>query len=133
MYIELYLGSSRQCCGTGFIESGSEYGSSISSESGSGSRILMIKTFLKKKIQRKICYIFYWSKIAIYFFPGLYKGHPSYRRSLQLSKENIQHFKKWNLLTFFFFMGLLCPPESGSTTLVIGTDRYHAHICTLPF
>jgi hypothetical protein len=25
---------------------------------------------------------------------GLHKGHPSYRRNLQPSKENIQHFKR---------------------------------------
>jgi hypothetical protein len=33
-------------------------------------------------------------KIAIYISLGLHKGHPSYRRSFQLSKENIQHFKR---------------------------------------
>jgi hypothetical protein len=34
------------------------------------------------------------SKIAIYFFLGLHKGRPpNYRRSLQPSNENIQHFK----------------------------------------
>ncbi len=32
--------------------------------------------------------------IAIYLALVLHKGRPSYRRSLQLSKENIQHFKK---------------------------------------
>jgi hypothetical protein len=48
---------------------------------------------LKKKIQQKIFHIFFWSKIAIYFSQGLHKGRPSYRRSLQPSKENIQHFK----------------------------------------
>jgi hypothetical protein len=32
-------------------------------------------------------------KIAIYLSLGLHKGGPSYRRSLQPSKENIQHFK----------------------------------------
>jgi hypothetical protein len=33
-----------------------------------------------------------WSKTS-YLSLGLHKGRPSYRRSLQLSKENIQHFK----------------------------------------
>jgi hypothetical protein len=28
--------------------------------------------------------------------PCLYSASPSYRRSLQSSKENIQHFKTWN-------------------------------------
>ncbi len=46
---------------------------------------------------------FLWSKIAIYFSLGLYKGRPSYRRSLQLSKENIQHLKTWNFFTFSYF------------------------------
>ncbi len=30
-----------------------------------------------------------------YLSLGFHKGRPSYRRSLQLSKENIQHFKTW--------------------------------------
>jgi hypothetical protein len=30
-------------------------------------------------------------------------------RSLQSSKENIQHFKTWNFLTFFYVCGLLLP------------------------
>jgi hypothetical protein len=32
-------------------------------------------------------------KIAIYLSRGLHEGRPSYRRSLQPSKENIKHFK----------------------------------------
>ncbi len=53
----------------------------------------------KKKIQL--------TKIAIYLFLSLHKGRPSYRRSLQPSKENIQHFKKWNLLTFILFLWVI--------------------------
>jgi hypothetical protein len=38
--------------------------------------------------------IFFGSKTTIYDLSiGLHKGHPSYRKSLQLSKENIQHIK----------------------------------------
>jgi hypothetical protein len=45
----------------------------------------------KKKIQlKKISFLI---KIAAYFSLGLLKGLRSYRRSLQPSKENIQHFK----------------------------------------
>jgi hypothetical protein len=33
------------------------------------------------------------SKTTIYLSLGLHKGRPSYRRSLQPSKNNIQHFK----------------------------------------
>jgi hypothetical protein len=48
---------------------------------------------LKKKNTAEIFfYIFFCSKIAIYLSLGLFKGRPSYRRSLQPSKENIQHF-----------------------------------------
>ncbi len=88
-----------------FIESGS--GSSISSESGygsgseSGSRVLMSKNW--KKHSWKLFYILFWSKIAIDLFLGLHKGRPSYRRSHQPSKESIQHFKGWNLLTVLNF------------------------------
>ncbi len=52
---------------------------------------------------------FVWSKIAIYWSLGVHKGRPSCRRSLQPSKENIQHFKRWILLAIFYF----CPPGSG--------------------
>jgi hypothetical protein len=37
---------------------------------------------------------FFLSQLAIYLSLGLHKGHLSYRRSLQPSKENIQHLKK---------------------------------------
>jgi hypothetical protein len=47
----------------------------------------------KKKIQLKILFIFFLTKTAIYLSLGLHKVCPSYRRSLQLSKEAIQHFK----------------------------------------
>ncbi len=56
--------------------------------------------------------IFFGSKISIYLSLGLYKGCPSYRRSLQPSKKNIQQFKTWNF--FSFFVGHFCPPGSGS-------------------
>ncbi len=51
---------------------------------------------------------------AIYLLLGLHNGRPSYRRSLQPSKENIQHFKTWNFLIFSTFVGHFCPPGSGS-------------------
>ncbi len=38
-------------------------------------------------------YKFFSSKIAIYLSLGVPKEHPSYKRSLQSSKENIQHLK----------------------------------------
>jgi hypothetical protein len=36
---------------------------------------------------------FFKSKTTSYLSLGLHKGFPSYRRSFQPSKENIQHFK----------------------------------------
>ncbi len=68
---------------------------------------------LKKKLQLKI-YLFLDKKTTIYLSLGIHKERPSHR-SLQLSKENIQHFKTWNFLYFFStFVGHFCPPGSGS-------------------
>ncbi len=60
----------------------------------SGSRALMTKN---------------WKKIT-----GLHKERPSYRRSLQLSKEAIQHFKTWTKKKIYTFVGHFCPPGSVS-------------------
>ncbi len=38
-----------------------------------------------------------------------FKGRQSYRRRLQSSKENIQHFKTWKFCTLFYFFGLFLP------------------------
>jgi hypothetical protein len=51
----------------------------------------MTKNWKKFTADKKLN--FFASKNTIYITLGLYKGRPSYRRSLQLSKENIQHFK----------------------------------------
>ncbi len=65
----------------------------------------------------------YWKKftaekkmggIKNYNLPYLHKVRPSYRRSLQLSKENI-HFKTWNFLILSTFVCHSCPPGSGYT------------------
>ncbi len=74
---------------------------------------------LKKNYSWKFFYIYFWSKTAIYLSLGLHQECPSYRRSLQLSKEAIQHFKTWTLTNFFLLLwvifALLDPdPESGS-------------------
>jgi hypothetical protein len=52
----------------------------------SGSKVLMTKKLEKIRF-------FGIKKLQFTFSLGLHKGRPSYRRSLQLSKENIQHFK----------------------------------------
>jgi hypothetical protein len=55
------------------------------------------KKFLDQKLQFR------------YLSLGLHKERPSYRRSLPLSKEAIQHFKTWTT-----FVGNFCLPGSGS-------------------
>jgi hypothetical protein len=79
--------------------------------SGSGSSVLWWPQS-KIKLQLKKFILFWW--FAIYLSLGLHKGCPSYRRSLQPSKEKIQHFKRWKFCPFFFFLGHFCPPGSGS-------------------
>ncbi len=73
----------------------------------SGSRSLMAKNW--KKLQLKKNLNFFWSNIAIYLSLGLHKVCPSYRRSLQLSKEAIQHFKSWTFTNFFLLLSVILP------------------------
>jgi hypothetical protein len=61
----------------------------------------------KKKLQLKIFFIFFWSKTAIYLSLGLHKVYPSYRRSLQLSKEAFQLFKTWTFTNFFLLLWVI--------------------------
>jgi hypothetical protein len=58
---------------------------------GSGSRVFMTKKWEQFIAGKNL--IFLLSKIAIFLSLGLHKGRPSYRRSLQPSKESIQDFK----------------------------------------
>jgi hypothetical protein len=55
-----------------------------------GSRVLMTKNLKKFTAEKNL---FLLDQTTIYLFLGLHKARPIYRRSLQLSKENIQHFK----------------------------------------
>jgi hypothetical protein len=48
---------------------------------------------LEKNTAKTLLNVFL-SRISIYLSLGLLKGHPRYSISLQLSKENIQHFKR---------------------------------------
>ncbi len=103
-----------QGCGSVFIFSGS----------GSGSRVwcwrpIRIQGFNDQKLEKitaKIFLLFFFiSKTAIYLSLGLHKVCPSYRRSLQFSKEAIQHFKTWTFTKLLStFVGHFCPPGSGS-------------------
>jgi hypothetical protein len=55
----------------------------------------MTKNLKKCTAENFFLYIYYnfLSKIAMTLFLGLHKGRPTYRRSLEASKEDIQHFK----------------------------------------
>ncbi len=48
------------------------------------------------------------------FIQGLHEGHPSNRRRLQHSKDNIQYFKTWIFFFLLFFVRHFCPTGSGS-------------------
>ncbi len=71
----------------------------------------MTKNYEKITAEKKWIFL---SKTAIYLSLGLQKVCLSYRRSLQLSKEAIQHFKTWSLKKNSTFVGHFCPPGSGS-------------------
>ncbi len=62
---------------------------------------IRIQGFYDQKLKKKHSWNF-----VIPFFD---QGRPSNIRSLQPSKENIQHFKKLNLLTFFFLSESFLP------------------------
>jgi hypothetical protein len=87
---------------------------------GSGSSILgwipiRIRGFWWPKREKFYIWKFFLlSKTNIYLSLGLHKGRLRYKRSLQLSKENIQHFR--HEISYFFstFVGHFCPPGSGS-------------------
>jgi hypothetical protein len=93
---------------------------------GSGSRVLMPKNCKNFTAESKSN--FFDQNLLFCSSLGPHKGRSSYRRSLHPSKENIQHFKAWNLFTLFYFLwdifALLNPDPagrsqggSGSTTL----------------
>jgi hypothetical protein len=89
---------------------------------------------LKKKLQLKKKLNFFGSKTTIYLSLGLHKELSSYRRSLQLSKEVIQHFKtrtfKFFLLLWVIF-ALLDPDPDPLTRLNPDPDRYCSGSATL--
>ncbi len=52
-------------------------------------------------------------QIALHLSLGLLIGRSSYWRSLQSSKENIQHFKTYNFFTFSIYWVSFPSPKSG--------------------
>ncbi len=99
------------CCGSAFILSGSR--SSILGWIPIRIRIQSGSRAIEKKLQPKKNF-FFESKTTIYLSLSLHKERSSYRRSLQLSKEAIQHFKTWTFKFFSTYVGHFCPPGSGS-------------------
>ncbi len=103
-----------QCCGSGFIESGSGSGfiesgsgSSISSESTrSGSRVLMSENW--KKYSWQNLYLL-WSKSL-----GPLKVRPSYRKSLQSSKRTSSTSKNEIYYLFLFLRVIFALMDTGS-------------------
>jgi hypothetical protein len=84
----------------------------------SGSRALMTKNWQKITAEKK----FFISKTAIYLSLGLHKVCPGYRRSLQLTKEAIQHFKTWIFSTFVGHFCLLDPDPDPDPIVRLNTD-----------
>ncbi len=68
------------------------------SGSSSESRVWMTKNWTKFTAEKNL--YFFGKKTAIYLSLGLHKGRTIYRRSLQPSEKNIQHFKTWKFFTF---------------------------------
>ncbi len=61
-----------------------------------------------KNLQLKKIKYFFLLKTSIYLNLN-HKGRPSYKRSRQLSKKNIQHLKTRNFSNFFYFCGSFLP------------------------
>jgi hypothetical protein len=83
-------------------------------ECGSGSRIPdpdlgFDDLKLKIKIIAGNLISIFLIKNPIYLSLGLHKGRPSYWRSFQPSKENIQYLKTWKFWTFFYFCESFLP------------------------
>ncbi len=93
-------------CGSAFILSGSGSRSSIL-----GWIPIRIQGFKDQKLEKSTAEKkkIFLSKTTIYLSLGLHKESPSYRRSLQLSKEAIQHFKTWTFQKNFYFCGSFLP------------------------
>jgi hypothetical protein len=95
-------------CGSGSrpqCASGSGSRSQCGSGSGSSSRS---RVLIDQKFENIYSWEFYinifFLKNCNYLSPGLPKGRPSYRRSLQPSKENIQHYQNMKILNFFLVL-----------------------------
>jgi hypothetical protein len=74
------------------------------------------------------------SKIAISLSPVLHEEDPSFRKSLQSSKENIQHFIKMHNFTFLWvFFAHLDPDPDLADQNQCESIRIRIHITVLLF
>jgi hypothetical protein len=73
-------------------------------------RIQDIDTGIKKLENNAENNIFLIQNWDLQYVIPILISRPPYRRTLQPSKENIQHFKTLN---YFSFVGYFCPPGSG--------------------
>jgi hypothetical protein len=65
-------------------------------------RVLRTKNFRKKLTTEKKN--IFWIKNCYLLTLGLHEGNPSYKRSLQPSKENIQSFKKYIISLLYLLL-----------------------------
>jgi hypothetical protein len=75
---------------------------------------------------------FFESKTTIYLSLGLRKGRPSCKRSLQPSKENIQHCRTWNFLTFILLLWVIFALLVPDPVLIRGSrerNPFYIHVC----
>ncbi len=93
-----------QCCGSRFIESGS--GSSISSESGSWSRVLMTKNWKKYSWKKNILFWIY-SSASLNNAQATGEAFSPQKSTSSTSKHELSSF-------FSIFECHFCPPVSGS-------------------
>ncbi len=84
---------------------------------------ILFRVLKTKKLRKNLAEFFIYINNCNLHIPRPPKGFPKHRRSLQPSKEKIQHLQKWNLLPFFNFCGLFLPfwiririaiPDSGT-------------------
>ncbi len=71
---------------------------------------IRIQGFKDQKLKQNYSWnflLFFLSKTAIYLSLGLHKVCPSYRRSLQFSKEAIQHFKTWTFTNYCLLLWVI--------------------------
>ncbi len=81
--------------------------------------------------QHWIRYCIFGFKFAIYSFQVLHEGRPRYRRCLQHSKENLQHFKPTHFFAFFLVIFVHLDPDPSDKNQC-GSMQIRIHKTGLP-